>query len=531
MNPRANWASASTVVMVAGAGFLILGSASFGQQQPRAAAAAERAASVAEGEKLFKRQWEPARLDSSSGDGLGPMFNHTSCVACHKQGGMGGGGAADVNALMVSVIPPAFQSAAKKQEFLNAVKRVHPGFVTADNQFVPNVILHRFSTDGRYGEMRARLAGADLPINPAPEQAAEAQERLTLSPVRWVAAARPLQVAVTERNAPAMFGAGLIDAIPEATLHAIAAAQRGHKEISGRVAPVNVAKAGRFGWRGQTERLADFVQGACANELGLEVPTNAQPANPLQPDQKAPGVDLLQTQCNDLIAFVRALPPPKFERPADPDKLDVVDRGYTLFHQIGCSTCHVENVAPAKSVFSDFLLHDMGQALGDPVVAQPTHVPVDVNQTTKQALAEQLQQEKPKSIHQMTPQTYYGGLQPPQVTGMTFVSDSGQVISFRIMPRVGLVKVKFAPAPTNLAQEWKTPPLWGVADSAPYLHDGRAETLLDAIVLHGGEAKECTERFLALPAGDRMAILEFLGCLKAPDSGETDAEAPDVAVR
>jgi hypothetical protein len=83
-------------------------------------------------------------------------------------------------------------------------------------------------------------------------------------------------------------------------------------------------------------------------------------------------------------------------------------------------------------------------------------------------------------------------------------------------PLPALVKVKFGPAPTNLAQEWRTPPLWGVADSAPYLHDGRAATLLEAIVLHGGEAKPCTERFLALPAGDRMAILEFLGCLKAP---------------
>ena len=41
---------------------------------------------------------------------------------------------------------------------------------------------------------------------------------------------------------------------------------------------------------------------------------------------------------------------------------------------------------------------------------------------------------------------------------------------------------------TNYAQEWRTPPLWGVRDSAPYMHDGRAETLLEAISMHDGEA-------------------------------------------
>ncbi len=471
---------------------------------------------IAEGKELFERQWDAGKSDDSHGDGLGPMFNHTSCVACHKQGGTGGGGPVDVNALMISIIPPPLDSPAKKREFLAAAKSVHPGFVTAAGDFVPNVILHRFSTDGRYAEFRAKLAGKDLPLNPTAEQVSSVQERASTAPVKWVTEARPLQVALTQRNAPAMFGAGLIDAIPDATLHAIAAAQRGHKEVSGRVAPVNLSKAGRFGWRGQTEHLADFVQGACANELGLEVPTSTQPASPLSPDYRPPGVDLLQTECNKLIAFVGSLPAPKFEPPNDPDKLAAVDRGYALCHQIGCSVCHVENVAPAKSVFSDFLLHDMGQALGDPVVAQPMVVQVSVEQQTGREFAQRQKAQKPAQVIANPRPTYYGGIGSSQIGGMTFVSQSGEVTSFRITPSMGVIKSKFAPAPTNLAQEWKTAPLWGVADSAPYMHDGRAETLLDAIVLHGGEAKDCTERFLALPAGDRMAILEFLGCLKAP---------------
>jgi CxxC motif-containing protein (DUF1111 family) len=70
--------------------------------------------------------------------------------------------------------------------------------------------------------------------------------------------------------------------------------------------------------------------------------------------------------------------------------------------------------------------------------------------------------------------------------------------------------------PTRINQEWRTPPLWGVADSAPYLHDGRAETLLEAISLHGGEAHATRERFLLLPLRDRQAIIAFLKTLVAP---------------
>ena len=58
--------------------------------------------------------------------------------------------------------------------------------------------------------------------------------------------------------------------------------------------------------------------------------------------------------------------------------------------------------------------------------------------------------------------------------------------------------------------DFRTPPLWGVRDSAPYLHDGRAATLEDAIALHGGEGEVARQRFLALPADREAALLAFL---------------------
>jgi len=64
--------------------------------------------------------------------------------------------------------------------------------------------------------------------------------------------------------------------------------------------------------------------------------------------------------------------------------------------------------------------------------------------------------------------------------------------------------------------EWKTPPLWGVADTAPYFHDGRSLTLESAILRHGLQAKHVTARFTALELEDQRAVIGFLGTLRAP---------------
>ena len=58
--------------------------------------------------------------------------------------------------------------------------------------------------------------------------------------------------------------------------------------------------------------------------------------------------------------------------------------------------------------------------------------------------------------------------------------------------------------------------LWGVADTAPYLHDGRATTLTEAIMLHGGEAEDARNAFAALSDDDRGAVIAFLRQLRTP---------------
>src|SRR5262249_34681366 len=65
-------------------------------------------------------------------------------------------------------------------------------------------------------------------------------------------------------------------------------------------------------------------------------------------------------------------------------------------------------------------------------------------------------------------------------------------------------------------QERRPPPLWGVRDSAPYLHDGRAKSLEQAIALHGGEGQLSANRFYRLKAEERSQVLAFLRSLIAP---------------
>jgi hypothetical protein len=67
-----------------------------------------------------------------------------------------------------------------------------------------------------------------------------------------------------------------------------------------------------------------------------------------------------------------------------------------------------------------------------------------------------------------------------------------------------------------LDSKFITARLWGVADSAPYLHDGRATTLTEAIELHGGEATVARNNFASLPAAEKSALLAFLRNLRTP---------------
>ena len=139
--------------------------------------------------------------------------------------------------------------------------------------------------------------------------------------------------------------------------------------------------------------------------------------------------------------------------PTNPHARDRAQAGSTTFEAIGCADCHTPNLGTIAGFYSNLLLHDMGGELASST-------------------------------------GYYG--EPPAA------------------PSEG------AGTAPPVANEWRTPPLWGVADSAPYLHDGRAATLHDAILRHKGEASNVTATYEKLTPAERDNLLAFLGSLRAP---------------
>jgi CxxC motif-containing protein (DUF1111 family) len=87
---------------------------------------------------------------------------------------------------------------------------------------------------------------------------------------------------------------------------------------------------------------------------------------------------------------------------------------------------------------------------------------------------------------------------------------------------------EFPNEPTTIdAYSFVTPPLWDIAATAPYMHDGRAATLEEAILAHdddehSSEAKDSVDQFKALPADDKQALLDFLGTLGKEFVGASD---------
>ena len=75
-------------------------------------------------------------------------------------------------------------------------------------------------------------------------------------------------------------------------------------------------------------------------------------------------------------------------------------------------------------------------------------------------------------------------------------------------------------------REFTTARLWGIADTAPYLHEGRATTLTEAILLHGGEAGQARDRFDALSDADKIDLLDFLRTLRTPEKPLKTAPFP-----
>ena len=328
--------------------------------------------------------------------GLGPIFNDSSCVACHSAAGTGGA----------------------------SIQKVTRFGRSAGGVFSP--------LDHLGGSLLQARA-----IDPAVQEHIPAEANV-----------------VAQRLTTPLFGAGLIEAIPDAAIELNA--QRTQPDgVRGRALKVtDVAsgqqRIGRFGWKAQQATLLSFAGDAYRNEMGVTnrlFPTeNAPNGNQalLALYDKVPDIEdsvnpaTGQSDIDHAAAFMRLLAPPPPVRATAASLA-----GAKLFEQARCTACHqpvlLTGPSPVQALanqpvrlYSDLLLHDMG-ALGD-------------------------------GIEQ-------GGAK---------------------------------------AREMRTAPLWGLRARPAYLHDGRALSVGQAILQHDGEAARSRDRFKALKPAEQLQLLAFL---------------------
>ncbi len=375
------------------------------------------------GLELFVHSWQP-NDPRAHGDGLGPVFNAKSCVACHFQGGVGGGGDNVHNVTAYEVHP-------NRRE-----RNLETGLV------------HAFAVEASYCESHERLKQC-YPIVKGGERVIGGCKIVIedFDPVR-----------VQSTNSIALFGGGLIDGISGRAVRLnqtrMMLRQLG-KEVggefnttAGRPRILSDGRVGKFGWKAQFATLEEFVASACANELGLGNPLMEQ-AKPLGTDYECENPDLMRKEFGQLVAFVNALPRPVQTLPQEPLTRAAAQHGEKLFTSIGCAACHTPDLDGVQGIYSDLLLHRVVARFSD---------------------------------------------------------------GYRREPIVEVPLPSSHPEP----DEWRTPPLWGVADSAPYFHDGASATLEDAILRHDGGAAVVTKAYQSLTQEDRQSILAFLRTLKAP---------------
>ena len=487
-----------------------------GEQVTADPASAKQKESLAPGKELFMREWLQGDKRSHAGDGLGPLFNARSCAACHNQGGIGGSGPKQNNATIVSAFvqlnagPIMITGVGVnhmpdpkkpiKQPDRAKLAEIHPDLRT-EGSFP----LHRFSTEKEYTKWKFQaLFGSDvdpLIAKNMPElvnvQNMGFGSNISLQRTRKVDDV-DITLITSQRNTPALFGAGLIDHIPDRVLEEVSAEQQRAAEaatkgqlvallknavaevlfptnelpLAGRVARLKDGRIGRFGWKAHVATLREFTLQACSNELGLEVPGFHRAAPPWKKDYKAPGLDLTNEQCDQLIRFVASLPAPTTRPPETTQHATEIAAGQKLFASAGCVACHRPKLGNVEGIYSDLLLHDMGQSLSD-TGSYNTNVEIASN----------------------------GEVKPLPVSDFGI----GQSATKEEPPKFGAA-----------AREWRTPPLWGLRDSAPYLHDGRADTVEGAVAAHGGEGQVAAKAFLHLTPRERQQVELFLQSLTAP---------------
>ena len=280
------------------------------------------------------------------------------------------------------------------------------------------------------------------------------------------------------RIAPQLNGLGLLEAIPESAIEALADPEDSNSDgISGRVQQITdpvtgQPRLGRFGYKAGTESIRSQVAKALNTDMGVMTERFPNPdCGERQTDCGNTGAELPEQYVDDLVRYISLLG----VRPQRDSKEPAVQNGSDLFKAVGCSDCHVDTFTTSEfhpfaelrnqtiHPYTDLLLHDMGPGLAD-----------------------------------------------------TLGEGEASGSEWRTAPLWGLGLSACVTGGMEGPRGWDAFGLDGYQRCTPehsYLHDGRARTIEEAILWHGGEAEAAKEAFELLDGIDRADILKFLESL------------------
>lgn len=412
------------------------------------------------GNGLFKKLWVFSPASTRASDGLGPLHNARSCQRCHIKDGRGHAPQSPEDSavsmfLRVSVPGPAPEELAAVTDYIGTAP--HPAYGGQMQDLSPPGVAPEYRLNVTYEEIEVALSGGETATLRKPSyQAAD----LGYGPLGN-------DTMLSPRVAPPMTGLGLLEAIPAADILAHVDEDNANGDgISGRANMVwsrefDQVMLGRFGLKAGMPTVNEQSQAAFSGDIGISSPlypaawgdcTDAQTACQDAPHGDG---DVRVTEIDgpnmDLVTFYsRNLAVPARRDLDTPEVL----RGKQVFYEAGCPACHVPK----------FVTHRL--------------------------------EDRPEQSFQLI--WPYSDL---------LLHDMGE----------GLADDR--PEGRATGREWRTAPLWGigltkqVSAEAGYLHDGRARTLLEAVLWHGGEAAPARDRTVNLPPAGRAALITFLESL------------------
>ena len=243
-----------------------------------------------------------------------------------------------------------------------------------------------------------------------------------------------------------------------------------------------------FGWKGHQptiRRMAEesfhIHQGLLSNRIQLAVGDGSIDAGPYgngpwhDVDKDGVSLEIDSGMLTTMVGYLAQLEVPIVRPPRDPGLLDAWAAGRSRFEEIGCAGCHVPTLQLDDSRFTVQESDDAGRA---PFV-------IDVARDGEGPKVE------PK----------YAAANTPYLVHL-----------FSDLKRHDMGEALASPAAQGEipARMFLTRPLWGLAETAPYLHDGRAPTVHEAILFHGGEAAAARDAYIALDGDERASVRVFL---------------------